>query len=151
MNDVVSIIEKSKAAYLASVDAEGKPEIRALLNLCNPQKYKALIGKALIQDGEKVELYFTTNTSSNKITRIRNNPNVAVYFAEPEKFRGICVSGKAEEITDQKLKESFWQRSWTMYYPLGKSDPDYALIKVTSTKIEGWYNLEKHLFGEQND
>ena len=28
------------AAYLASVDAEGKPEIRALLNLCNPKKYK---------------------------------------------------------------------------------------------------------------
>lgn len=114
---------------MASVDAEGKPEIRALLNLCNPSKYKTLVGKSLIQEGEKVELY----------------------FAEPEKFRGICVSGRAEEITDQKLKESFWQRSWTMYYPLGKSDPDYALIKVTSTKIEGWYNLDKHIFGEQND
>ncbi len=151
MNDVISIIEKSKAAYFASVDAEGKPEIRALLNLCNPQKYKALIGKSLIQDGENVELYFTTNTSSNKVTRIRNNPNVAVYFAEPDNFRGICVSGKAEEITDQKLTERFWKRSWTMYYPLGKTDPDYAIIKVTSTKIEGWYNLAKHIFGGQND
>ena len=130
MKDVISIIERSEAAYFASVDEEGRPEIRALLNLCNPKKYKSLIGKALVQNGEKLELYFTTNTSSKKVARIRNNPNVALYFCEPEKLRGICVSG------------------WRIYYHLGKTDPDYTVLKVTSTKIEGWYNLGKHIFGE---
>ena len=48
MKDVISIIERSEAAYFASVDEEGRPEIRALLNLCNPKKYKSLIGKALV-------------------------------------------------------------------------------------------------------
>lgn len=151
MNEVISIIENSKAAYFASVDESGKPEIRALLNLCNPKKYKSLVGKALVQNGETLELFFTTNTSSKKVARIRNNPNVAVYFAEPDKFRGICVSGKVEEITDSKIKESFWQSGWTMYYHLGKTDPDYTILKVTSTKIEGWYNLGKHVFGAKND
>lgn len=149
MNDVISIIENSKAAYLATVDSKGRPEIRALLNLPNPKKYKKLDGKALQEEGETLIMYFTTNTSSKKVSRIRNNNNVALYFCEPSLFRGVCVSGTMEEVTDTALKESFWQRGWTMYYPKGKTDPDYALLKFTSTKIEGWYNFGSHSFGEQ--
>ena len=48
MKNVISIIQKSEAAYLATVDKEGRPEIRALLNLCNPKKYKKLEGMALV-------------------------------------------------------------------------------------------------------
>ena len=74
MKDVISIIKKSEAAYLATVDKEGKPEIRALLNLCNPKKFKKLEGKTLFVDGEQLTMYFTTNTSSNlrvKLSSIR--------------------------------------------------------------------------------
>lgn len=150
MENVISIIKNSKAAYLATVDSEGKPEIRALLNLPNPRKYKKLEGKALIQDDEQLTLYFTTNTSSKKVQRIRKNPNVALYFCEPSLFKGICVSGIMEEVLDQDVKSDFWQRGWTMYYPLGKTDPDYTILKFTSTKIEGWYNFAPHVFGETN-
>lgn len=150
MEKVISIIENSKAVYLATVDKEGKPEIRALLNLCNPKKYKKLIGKALVQDGETLTMYFTTNTSSKKVERIRNNHNAALYFCEPDLFRGICASGTIEEVTDQEFKEDFWQSGWTMYYHKGKTDPDYTILKFTSTKIEGWYDLDKHYFGDMN-
>lgn len=147
METAISIIMKSKAAYLATIDGEGKPEIRALLNLPNPKKYKKLEGKALLRDGETVTMYFTTNTSSQKVQRIRNNANVALYFCDPAAFQGICASGTMEEVTDQELKESFWQRGWTMYYPKGKTDPDYTLLKFTSSKLEGWYNFGTHVFG----
>lgn len=53
MNDIISIIKKSKAAYFSTVDADGKPEIRALLNLANPKKYRKFVGKALLQDSFK--------------------------------------------------------------------------------------------------
>lgn len=151
MKKVISIIKASKAAYLATVDSEGKPEIRALLNLPNSKKYKSLDGKALLQDGDKLIMYFTTNTSSNKVARIRNNHNVALYFCEPNLFQGICVSGTMEEVTDTSVKENFWQRGWKIYYPLGKTDPDYTLLKFTSTKIEGWYDFGIHRFGDKND
>lgn len=147
MEKVISIIENSQAAYLATVDSQGKPEIRALLNLPNPKKYKKLAGKALQQEGETLTMYFTTNTSSPKVARIRNNPNVALYFCEPNLFQGICASGIMEEVTDTELKESFWQKGWTMYYPKGKTDPDYTILKFTSTKLEGWYDLGRHVFG----
>lgn len=146
MNNVISIIENSKAVYMASVDGEGRPEIRALLNLCNPQKYNDLAGRALVVDGTHLDLYFTTNTSSKKIERIRNNPNVSLYFCEPDAFKGICVQGTADEVTDQAVKESFWQEEWDMYYPLGKTDPDYTIIHISSMKIDGWYGFEKHTF-----
>ena len=150
MKNVISIIKESEAAYLATVDKEGKPEIRALLNLCNPKQFKKLEGKTLFADGETLTMYFTTNTSSKKVERIRNNHNAAIYFCEPKKFRGICASGTIEEVTDQSVKEDLWQTGWLLYYHKGKTDPDYTVLKFTSTKIEGWYNLGKHFFGNMN-
>ena len=61
MKDVISIIKKSEAAYLATVDKEGRPEIRALLNLCNPKKHKKLEGKTLIVEGETLTMYVLSN------------------------------------------------------------------------------------------
>ncbi len=150
MKDVISIIKKSDAAYLATIDKDGRPEIRALLNLCNPKKFKNLEDKALFVEGETLTMYFTTNTSSKKVERIRNNPNAALYFCEPENFKGICATGIIEEVTDQSIKEDLWQTGWLMYYHKGKTDPDYAVLKFTSTKIEGWYNLNVHRFGNVN-
>ncbi len=150
MKDVISIIKKSDAAYLATIDKDGRPEIRALLNLCNPKKFKNLEDKALFVEGETLTMYFTTNTSSKKVERIRNNPNAALYFCEPENFKGICATGIIEEVTDQSIKADLWQTGWLMYYHKGKTDPDYAVLKFTSTKIEGWYNLNVHRFGNVN-
>lgn len=150
MKEVISIIKNSEAAYLATVDKEGRPEIRALLNLCNPKKFKKLEGKTLFVEGEKLTMYFTTNTSSKKVERIRNNHNAALYFCEPKKFKGICASGTIEEVTDQQLKEDLWQTGWFIYYHKGKTDPDYAVLKFTSTKIEGWYNANPHIFGNKD-
>ena len=95
-------------------------------------------------------MYFTTNTSSKKVQRIRNNHNAALYFCEPEKFKGICANGTIEEVTDQAIKEDLWQPGWFIYYHKGKTDPDYTVLKFTSTKIEGWYNANPHYFGNVN-
>lgn len=148
MNKVISIIKKSEAAYLSTMNSEGYPEIRALLNLANPDKYKKLVGKALVEDGEQLVIYFTTNTSSRKVTQIHENPKVSLYFCEPAKFQGACATGTIEEVTDMDLKADFWQTGWRMYYPKGKTDPDYALLKFTSKSIHCWYDLGVHNFGE---
>ena len=71
------------------------------------------------------------------------------YFCEPEKFKGICATGTIEEVTDQSIKEDLWQTGWLIYYHKGKTDPDYTVLKFTSTKIEGWYNANPHYFGNK--
>lgn len=149
MNQVISIIEKSQLMYLATINSEGFPEIRGLLNLINPKKYSNLVGKAMEQDGEQLTMYFSTNTSSRKVEQIRYNNKVSLYFCEPEQFHGVCAVGTMEEVTDDSLKDSLWQEGWEIYYPNGKSDPDYTILKFTSKSIHSWYDFGIHNFGDQ--
>lgn len=149
IKDVVSLIQKSKAAMLATVNHSGYPEIRALLNLADEKKYPVLKDKALVLDGEKLSLYFTTNTSSRKIEQLRFNPKVSLYYCIPEKFLGACLTGTIEEVTDEAVKKDFWQTGWRIYYHKGSADPDYTLLKFTSEHIHCWGEFSIHDFGDE--
>lgn len=149
LSSVINIIKKSPAAQLATIQAEGYPEVRALLNLPNEKKYPKLVDKAIEVDGETVTMYFTTNTSSRKVAQIRKNNKVCMYFCIPEKFKGVSLIGEIAEVTDMKVKKDFWHKEWLMYYHKGSEDPDYALLKFTSKHIHCWGNLGLHDFGEE--
>ncbi len=148
MKKIIEIVEQSDAAFLSTITDSGYPEVRALLNLANPKQYKALVGKALIQEGEQLTLYFTTNTSSRKVSQLQKNGKVALYFCVPKKFKGVCLMGDMEVVEDMALKESLWQTEWLMYYHKGKNDPDYAVLKFTSKSIHSWHNANKFDLGE---
>ena len=151
INDVVKIIQTADCAQIATFgkdETEGFPEIRALLNLANPKQYPKLKDKAISVDGETLTIYFTTNTSSRKIRQIRDNKNVCLYFVLPKKFKGVSAIGTIEEVTDQAVKEDFWQTGWVMYYHKGPKDPDYTILKFTSKYMHCWGNLGIHNFGQ---
>ena len=114
----------------------------------NPEKYPKLKGKAILVDGETLTIYFTTNTSSRKVRQIRENNNVCLYFVLPENFKGVSAIGTIEEVTDQTVKEDFWQSDWVMYYHKGVKDPDYTILKFTSKYMHCWGNLGIHNFGQ---
>ncbi len=147
IKDITSLMEKSAAAYFSTINSEGFPEIRALLNLANLKNYPLLKDKAYTVDGETVTIYFTTNTSSRKVSQIRKNNKASLYYCEPEKFFGACLTGTVEEISDLEVKKSFWQKGWKIYYPKGAEDADYALCRFTSKSIHCWGGLGVHNFG----
>mgnify|MGYP000931455387 CR=1 FL=1 len=146
IEDVVDIIEKSDGAVFSTIGEKGFPESRALLNLANRKQYPKLVGKALAAEGNRITLYFTTNTSSRKVTQLRANPKTSLYFCIPGKFLGVGLSGVMTEITDKKIKDDFWLPGWLIYYHEGPSDPDYALIKFVSEDIRSWYHSAEHTF-----
>ena len=151
INDAVKIIQSAECAQIATFgkdETEGFPEIRALLNLANPKKYPKPKDKAISVDGETLTIYFTTNTSSRKISQIRDNKNVCLYFVHQKKFKGVSAIGTIEEVTDQAVKEDFWQTSWYIYYHKGAKDPDYTLLKFTSKYLHCWGGGKIHDFGE---
>ena len=151
IKDVVKIIQSSECAQIATFgkdETEGFPEIRALLNLANPKKYPKLKGKAISADGETLTIYFTTNTSSRKIQQIRDNKNVCLYFVLPKQFKGVSAIGTIEEVTDQAVKEDFWQTGWFIYYHRGAKDPDYTLLKFTTKYLHCWGGGKIHNFGQ---
>ena len=151
IKDAAKIIQSSECAQIATFgkdETEGFPEIRALLNLANPKKYPKLKDKAITVDGDTLTIYFTTNTSSRKIRQIRANKKVCLYFVLPKKFKGVSAIGTIEEVTNQSVKEDFWQTGWYIYYHRGAKDPDYTLLKFTTKFLHCWGGGKVHDFGE---
>jgi general stress protein 26 len=133
----LSVMKRSPACYLATVNDAGFPEIRAILNLKNAAAYPSLVE---MLDGldENFTAVLTTNTSSVKVDQIRKNPKTALYFCVPEKYEGVMLSGLMEIVEDSGLKARLWQSNWTMYYPNGVTDPDYAVLRLTPDRVKAW-------------
>ncbi|MDD5457356.1 MAG: pyridoxamine 5'-phosphate oxidase family protein [Candidatus Margulisbacteria bacterium] len=128
----LSIIEKSGKAFIGSVDSDGYPNIKAML-------------KPREQNGIK-DFYFTTNTSSMRVTQFRANPKASLYFYDGRFFRGVMLIGTMNVLTDQATKDHIWRDGDTMYYQLGVSDPDYCVLKFTAIKGRIYQNFHSDDF-----
>jgi len=113
-----TIIDKASTAYISSVDKDGYPNTKAMLQPRN-------------RDGIKT-MYFTTNTSSMRVEQYKENNKACVYFADKRFFRGIMLRGTMEVLTDAAHKELIWRTGDELYYPLGVEDPDYCVLKFTA-------------------
>ncbi|HRX16301.1 MAG TPA: pyridoxamine 5'-phosphate oxidase family protein [Spirochaetota bacterium] len=136
----LEIIASAPSAVLTTINSDGYPESRALLNLRNALQYPSL-SKTINQLGDGSILIFTTNTGSSKMSQIINDNRVSVYYCLSESFQGVWVSGDIELISDPLEKATFWQPGWEIYYPLGKFDPDYAILSLDPRRIRLYENL----------
>ena len=127
-----NIIDKQKVCYISSIDADGYPNTKAMLQ---PRK----------REGIK-EIYFSTNTSSLKVKSFRKNPKACVYFCDSRFYRGLMLKGTIEVIDDQETKDMLWQFGDTMYYPKGKTDPDYCVLKMSVISGRFYSNFKSEDF-----
>lgn len=118
---IFEFIGKRGVAFIASVDEAGFPNMKAMLP---PRKI------------EENCLYFTTNTSSLRVSQYRENPKASVYFFEKGRFRyeGVMLIGTMEVLEDAETKEEIWRTGDTMYYKKGVDDPDYCVLKFTALR-----------------
>ncbi|MDE5868427.1 MAG: pyridoxamine 5'-phosphate oxidase family protein, partial [Anaeroplasmataceae bacterium] len=70
--EIFEFIKKQKTAFISSIDENGYPVIRAML--C-PREI----------DGNNI--YFSTNTSSNKVKQYQENNKACIYFYERGRFK----------------------------------------------------------------
>ena len=113
-----NMADKLKIAFLGSVDGEGFPNVKAMLQ---PRK----------REGIKV-FYFTTNTSSMRVAQFQANPKACVYFCDQRFFRGVMLRGTIEVLTDEESKRMIWREGDEVYYAQGVTDPDYCVLKFTA-------------------
>ena len=92
---VGNMIDKLKTAFIGSIDREGFPNIKAMLQ---PRK----------REGIKT-IYLTTNTSSMRVAQYRENNHACIYFCDTRFFRGAMLRGTMEVLTDSASKEMIWQ------------------------------------------
>ena len=115
---IADLIEKQSISFIASIDRDGFPNMKAMLS---PRK----------KEGKKV-FYFTTNTSSMRVAQFQVNPKASIYFCDKTQFRGVMLIGMVEVLCDAESKEMIWQDGDTMYYPKGVTDPDYCVLRFTA-------------------
>lgn len=122
-SQIFQFISEQKTAFIASVDGQGYPVIRAMLA---PRK---------IADNE---IYFSTNTSSKKIKQYMENNKACVYFYKRGKFKyqGVCIIGEMEICTDRETKNEIWRFGDKLFYKQGVTDPDYCVLKFKCKKAE---------------
>ena len=129
---VGNMIDKLKTVFIGSIDAEGFPNIKAMLQ---PRK----------REGIKV-IYLTTNTSSMRVAQYRKNNHASIYFCDTRFFRGVMLRGTMEGLTYDASKEMIWQEGDTMYYPEGVTDPDYCVLKFTAISGRFYSNFKSESF-----
>lgn len=81
------MIDKLKTAFIGSIDSEGFPNMKAMLQ---PRK----------REGIKT-IYLTTNTSSMRVAQYRENNHACIYFCDTRFFRGVMLRGTMEVLTDR--------------------------------------------------
>lgn len=127
-----NLIDKQGVAFISSIDEEGFPNTKAMLP---PRKREGIH-----------TFYFTTNTSSMRVSQYRENPNACIYFCDKRFFRGVMLIGSVQVLEDSESKEMIWREGDTMYYPGGVTDPDYCVLKVTVTKGRYYSNFKSENF-----
>ena len=126
------LIDKANVSLIGSIDGDGFPNMKAMLP---PRK----------RDGITY-LYFTTNTSSMRVSQYKENPKASVYFFDKRYFKGIILIGTMEVLEDGASKEMIWHEGDTMYYPLGVTDPDYCVLRFTAQNGRFYSNFNSESF-----
>lgn len=126
---IFKFISKQKTAFIASVNEQGYPVIRAMLA---PRKINGN------------EIYFSTNTSSNKVKQFSANNKACVYFYKRGKikYQGLALTGEMQVCTDRATKDELWRFGDRLFYKQGVTDPDYCILKFTCKAAEYYCDLK---------
>lgn len=143
--EALSLMAEADIACVTTLDAQGGPESRAMFNLRNGAQFPGLRGLFAGMAGG-FETYFTTNTSSLKVAQLAAHPQASVFYALPGQFRGLCVKGRLEPVTDDAVKKALWQPGWEMYYPGGWRDPDNTVLRLCPGSIKYYHQMSRFTF-----
>lgn len=139
LDNALALVAEAPAAVLTTLNGEGYPESRAMLNLRNLNLFPDQARKIAALDDGSVFL-FSTNTSSSKIGQLKADCRVALHYCLAERFQGVWLSGDME-IADPGWREFLWQPGWEMYYPKGVNDPDHTVLRFVPRRIRLYENL----------
>ncbi len=132
--EIRGLREKSKVAYIGSVNKSGAPQIKAML---------------VFEDEDKRPIkthYFSTNYSSKRVKQFIANPKACVYYVNDKDYAGALFTGNIEVCTDRETKAMLWRDGCEIYYPDGVDDDDYCVYKFTAETVNYYHGLSNRTF-----
>jgi general stress protein 26 len=124
------IIMNAGYCGLSTNGADGYPHIRTM--------------DAFAPD-ENMVVWFGTNPLSRKVSEIKNDPHVSIYYADQQGTGYAVISGIAEIVNDKAEKQKHWKEEWTRFYP--DRDKSYTLIRVQPVRID-FINYKRGIIGD---
>jgi general stress protein 26 len=131
--ECLTLMESLTIVNLSTIDENGFPSTRAMLNLRNKQSYPNLTELYALETNP-LTVFLTTNTSSQKCGEIEQNGKACLYFYDAHAFHGISLRGTVEIVKDNDLRRKAWQKGWEIYYPQG--DADYTLLRFVPDRLK---------------
>ncbi|MFN2576765.1 MAG: pyridoxamine 5'-phosphate oxidase family protein [Pyrinomonadaceae bacterium] len=83
---------------------------------------------------ENMIVWFATNPLSRKVSEIRRNPSVTLYYFDRESQAYVTIKGVARLVNDSKEKARHWKDDWKAFYP--DRDKSYLLVEVRPLSLE---------------
>ena len=123
LTKIAELIGDIKFAMLTTTDADGTLRGRPLSTL----KIDA-----------EARLWFFTSMSSPKMNEIRENSQVNVTYARPDKQDYVSISGTAAVVKDREQMKALWTPWIKPWFPKGIEDPDLILLQVSIEQAEYW-------------
>jgi general stress protein 26 len=124
------IMLAARYCALITLDSSGRPQARML--------------DPFPPDANMV-VWLGTNRRSRKVTEIRRNPRVTLYYFDSEAQAYVTIFGIARLVNDPKEKAKRWKDEWKDFYP--DRARDYLLIAVKPEKLEV-VNITKGIVGD---
>ena len=130
---MIEFASKQKVAFIASIDEEGFPNMKAMLA---PRQVDCNV------------FYFTTNTSSMRVAQYIKNEKACIYFYNKGtiKYEGVMFKGIMEVLTDREIKNEIWRTGDRIFYSKGVTDPDYCVLKFTAQSGKHYCDLKTESF-----
>ncbi|WP_199613812.1 pyridoxamine 5'-phosphate oxidase family protein [Paenibacillus alkalitolerans] len=131
IQESLDLLERSEIAMVGSTDENGYPHIKAMFK---------------IESDKLKSIWFSTITSSRRVSQFIRNPKASVYFYDAGCIAGLLLVGEMEVLQDAESKERLWKEGWEVYYPLGVTDPDYCILRFTAKYGDYYRGLQNITF-----
>ena len=83
---------------------------------------------------DNLVVWFGTNPLSRKVTEIRGNPRVTLYYFDRENQAYVTLHGFARVVNDPQEKLRHWKDDWKDFYP--NRNKGFLLLEVRPLRLE---------------
>ena len=115
----------------------------ALITTDNQGRSNARTMDAFAPD-ESMIVWLATNPLSRKVSDIRRNPGVTLYYFDRENQAYVTLHGEARLVNNKTEKARHWKDDWKALY--SDRDKSYLLIEVRPVRLE-IVNVKKGVVG----
>lgn len=102
-----------------------------MTTICDGVPHSRVMSIGRVDDD--LTFWFATFSSSRKPAHLAANPNISLSLFDGKV--DCAVNGAGTIINDQAVKDELWNDHLAEYFPGGKTDPEYIILKVTPSSV----------------